>query len=145
MINNALAKVGSKGAESKTFLPADYVRSKHESRANIFILLMFAVVMLGVVSAFFVMKGAAMSVQSSFERVSAEYEQESQKIQQLRDLEATINAADCDAVVIGTPIDLARIIDIKKPNTRVYYDLQEIGSPNLESILSAFVSEHSLA
>ena len=52
---------------------------------------------------------------------------------------------DCDAVVIGTPIDLARIIDIKKPNTRVYYDLQEIGSPNLESILSAFVSEHSLA
>mgnify|MGYP001816181615 CR=1 FL=1 len=46
---------------------------------------------------------------------------------------------------IGTPIDLARIIDIKKPNTRVYYDLQEIGSPNLEGILSAFISEHDLA
>ena len=65
--------------------------------------------------------------------------------EQLRDLEATINAADCDAVVIGTPIDLARIINIKKPNTRVYYDLQEIGSPNLEGILSAFISEHELA
>ncbi|MGB5565290.1 MAG: GTPase, partial [Acidimicrobiia bacterium] len=65
--------------------------------------------------------------------------------EQLRDLEATINATDCDAVVIGTPIDLARIINIKKPNTRVYYDLQEIGSPDLEGILSAFVSEHDLA
>ena len=50
-----------------------------------------------------------------------------------------------DAVVIGTPIDLARIINIEKPNTRVYYDLQEIGSPNLEGILAAFVSEHNLA
>ncbi len=65
--------------------------------------------------------------------------------EQLRDLEATINATDCDAVVIGTPIDLARIIDIKKPNTRVYYDLQEIGLPNLEGILSAFIAEHDLA
>jgi Tfp pilus assembly protein PilN len=49
---------------------------------------MFAVVMLGAVSAFLVMKRAAMSVQASFERVSSEYEQEAQKIEQLRDLEA---------------------------------------------------------
>jgi hypothetical protein len=40
---------------------------------------------------------------------------------------------------------LTRIIDIKKPNTRVYYDLQEIGSPDLEGILSAFVAKHNLA
>ncbi|MCK7505437.1 MAG: hypothetical protein MZV70_16055 [Desulfobacterales bacterium] len=52
--------------------------------------------------------------------------------EQLRDLEATINRTPCDAVVIGTPIDLNRIIKIKKPTTRVYYNLQEIGKPDLE-------------
>ena len=60
--------------------------------------------------------------------------------QQLRDLEATINATDCDAVVIGTPIDLARIVNIEKPNTRVFYDLQEIGEPTLTSVLDEFVA-----
>ena len=64
--------------------------------------------------------------------------------QQLKDLEATINNTECDAVVIGTPIDLNRIIDIKKPNTRVYYDLQEIGAPNLEEILTDFGKKHNL-
>jgi predicted GTPase len=65
--------------------------------------------------------------------------------QQLKDLEATINKTDCDAVVIGTPIDLRRVINIKKPNTRVYYDLQEIGVPNLGDILSEFGKVHNLA
>lgn len=55
--------------------------------------------------------------------------------QQMNDLEATINSADCDAVVIGTPIDLRRVIHINKPSTRVFYDLQEIGSPTLEDVL----------
>lgn len=64
--------------------------------------------------------------------------------QQLKDLEQTINNTDCDAVVIGTPIDLNRIIKIKKPNTRVYYDLQEIGNPNLEEVLDEFVKKHNL-
>ncbi len=64
--------------------------------------------------------------------------------EQLADLEATINAVDCDAVVIGTPIDLARIVKIDKPHTRVYYDLQEIGKPDLVGILDGFVAEHSL-
>ena len=59
--------------------------------------------------------------------------------EQLADLEATINAVDCDAVVIGTPIDLTRIISIDKPHTRVYYDLQEIGDPDLDAVLSDFV------
>jgi len=63
---------------------------------------------------------------------------------QLKDLETTINTTDCDAVVIGTPIDLNRIIDIKKPNTRVYYNLQEIGKPDLEDVLGDFVKEHKL-
>ena len=64
--------------------------------------------------------------------------------QQLSDLEETINKTDCDSVIIGTPIDLNRIIKINKPNTRVYYDLQEIGDPDLESILSEFVKKHGL-
>jgi predicted GTPase len=65
--------------------------------------------------------------------------------QQLADLETTINNTDADAVVIGTPIDLNRIVKINKPNTRVYYDLQEIGFPNLEGILNEFVAEKGLA
>ncbi len=64
--------------------------------------------------------------------------------QQLKDLEETINKVDCDAVVIGTPINLSRIINIKKPNTRVYYELKEIGTPNLIEILSEFGKAHSL-
>ena len=64
--------------------------------------------------------------------------------QQLKDLETTINNTDCDAVVIGTPIDLNRIINIKRPSTRVWYDLQEIGSPNLEEVIEEFVKKHQL-
>jgi predicted GTPase len=56
---------------------------------------------------------------------------------QTRDLEATINRADVDLVIIGTPIDLNRIIKINKPAQRVRYELQEIGRPNLEDILRA--------
>ncbi len=65
--------------------------------------------------------------------------------QQLKDLETTINNTDCDSVVIGTPIDLNRIINIKRPSTRVWYDLQEIGSPNLEEVIDEFVKKHKLA
>lgn len=55
--------------------------------------------------------------------------------QQIKDLEETINAVECDAVVIGTPIDLRRIVNIKKPSVRVTYELQEIGKPTLADIL----------
>ncbi len=54
---------------------------------------------------------------------------------QTRDLEATINRSDVDMVIIGTPIDLTRIIKINKPAQRVRYELQEIGRPTLEDIL----------
>lgn len=57
---------------------------------------------------------------------------------QLKDLEETINQADCDAVIIGTPIDLTRVISINKPCTRVYYDLDEIGDSNLSDVLKDF-------
>ena len=62
--------------------------------------------------------------------------------QQLKDLEETINKTDCDSVIIGTPIDLSRIIKIDKPKTRVYYDLQEIGDPNLKQVIQNFVEKH---
>jgi predicted GTPase len=64
--------------------------------------------------------------------------------EQLKDLEKTINNTDCDAVIIGTPIDLNRIITINKPSTRVYYDLQEIGFPNLDEVLESFLKERKL-
>jgi predicted GTPase len=56
--------------------------------------------------------------------------------QQMKDLEKTIENTECDAVIIGTPIDLRRVIKIKKPTVRVTYDLQEIGQPDLKVILN---------
>ncbi|MDA3954739.1 MAG: cyclic 2,3-diphosphoglycerate synthase [Bacteroidales bacterium] len=64
--------------------------------------------------------------------------------QQVKDLEKTIKNTKCDSVIIGTPIDLNRIIKIDKPNTRVYYDLQEIGNPNLKEFIGDFVKKHNL-
>jgi predicted GTPase len=59
--------------------------------------------------------------------------------QQIKDLETTINKVKCDAVVVATPIDLTRILKIKHPNTRVYYNLQEIGTPTVKSVLEDFL------
>ncbi|HBX69312.1 MAG TPA: GTPase [Chloroflexi bacterium] len=56
---------------------------------------------------------------------------------QMRELEQTIDNADVDLVIIGTPIDLTRIIKIDKPSQRVRYELQEIGQPTLEDLLKA--------
>ena len=55
--------------------------------------------------------------------------------EQVKDLEATINAAPVDLVIVGTPIDLRRVIKIDKPNQRVRYELQEIGRPTLAEII----------
>ena len=54
---------------------------------------------------------------------------------QMRDLEATIEKADVDMVIVGTPIDLTRVIKINKPYQRVRYELQEIGQPTLKDLL----------
>ncbi|MBM3144961.1 MAG: GTPase [Chloroflexi bacterium] len=54
---------------------------------------------------------------------------------QMRELEQTINNADADLVIIGTPIDLGHLLKINKPTQRVRYELQEIGQPTLEDIL----------
>ncbi len=60
---------------------------------------------------------------------------------QIKELEETINKIDCDAVVIGTPINLQKFIKIDKPSVRVSYDIKEIGKPDLETILSDFIKK----
>ena len=59
--------------------------------------------------------------------------------EQIKELEETIHAVECDAVIVGTPIDLTRIIKIDKPAYRVKYELQEIGKPTLEDVLKKFL------
>lgn len=61
--------------------------------------------------------------------------------QQMKDLEETINRVECDSVIIGTPIDLARFIKIDKPNTRVYYELSEIGKPDMRDLVKEFLNK----
>jgi predicted GTPase len=60
--------------------------------------------------------------------------------EQMKDLEKTIAATECDSVVIGTPIDLGRFIKINQPSTRVYYELSEIGAPTIAQVLRQYLS-----
>jgi len=60
--------------------------------------------------------------------------------EQLQELEATINAADCDVVVAGTPVDLARLIHCRHPIRQVVYDLQELGEPTIEQALAPIIA-----
>jgi predicted GTPase len=60
---------------------------------------------------------------------------------QIEDLEKTIRAVPCDSVVIGTPIDLSRLVTIDKPALRVTYALEEIGTPSLADIIDRFAKE----
>jgi predicted GTPase len=55
---------------------------------------------------------------------------------QIQELEKTINATPCDLVIIATPIDLRRVVKINRPTQRVRYELQEIGRPTLQEVLS---------
>ena len=57
---------------------------------------------------------------------------------QMKDLEETINRADCDVVIIATPVDLRHLVKLNKPAVRVSYELQSIGSPSLEDVLKPF-------
>jgi predicted GTPase len=58
---------------------------------------------------------------------------------QVKDLETTINHVPCDTVIIGTPIDLRRLIHIKKPSVRVQYTLEEVTKPDLTDVLNKFL------
>ena len=59
---------------------------------------------------------------------------------QMRDMERTINACECDVVIIATPIDLRRLVDIKHPTVRVGYELEEIGRPKLIDVIEEFLA-----
>lgn len=61
--------------------------------------------------------------------------------QQMADLEKTIAKVECDSIVIGTPINLARFIKIKQPNTRIYYELVEVSEPTLKDVVGKFIKE----
>ena len=61
---------------------------------------------------------------------------------QCHELEETIRRTPCDLVVIATPIDLTRVINIDKPNLRVTYDVEELTKPGLADTLARFVIEH---
>ena len=64
--------------------------------------------------------------------------------QQIKDLEATIENTPCDLVVIATPIDINRIININKPTVKITYELQEIGKPDLCDLLCDFLKNKGL-
>jgi predicted GTPase len=65
--------------------------------------------------------------------------------EQLKELEATINAADCDVVVTGTPMDLGRIVEVRHPVRHARYALADHGEPTLAEALEPFGREHGLA
>jgi predicted GTPase len=65
--------------------------------------------------------------------------------EQLAELEATINATDCDVVVTGTPVDLGRLIDSRHPIRHVTYELEELGHPNLADVLAPVISLELIA
>jgi predicted GTPase len=65
--------------------------------------------------------------------------------EQLAELEATINAADCDVVVTGTPIDLGRLITSRHPIRHARYELEEVGSPTLADVLEPIVAQAKTA
>jgi len=64
---------------------------------------------------------------------------------QLRDLEQTINAVECDVVVTGTPIDLGRLIDSRHPIRHVRYELREVGQPTLDDVLAPVIAQATAA
>ncbi len=64
--------------------------------------------------------------------------------QQMKDLEATIEKTPCDLVVIATPIDLNRIINIEKPTVKINYELEDFGKPNLCDVICCFLKKINL-
>lgn len=64
---------------------------------------------------------------------------------QLAELEQTIRSTRCDAVVVATPIDLARLIDIPHPAVRATYEVVDVSSPTLDDVVDAFLKQHGLA
>jgi predicted GTPase len=56
-------------------------------------------------------------------------------VHQMAELEATINTTPCDAVIVGTPVDMRQFLTLHVPAVRVFYDIEEIGEPTLEALV----------
>jgi len=61
--------------------------------------------------------------------------------QQIEDLQETINSIDADSIVLGTPVDLGRIISLKRPVVRVRYEIREVAGPKLFEVLTEFLTK----
>lgn len=61
--------------------------------------------------------------------------------EQIKDLEKTINKVGCDCVIVATPVDLSKLIKIKKPSVRVTYEIDEIGKPDLRGVIDDFLKK----
>ncbi len=61
--------------------------------------------------------------------------------EQMAELEATIKATPCDLVLVGTPFDLPRLINVDKPTLRVSYELEDLGQPTLKGVVETFLAE----
>jgi predicted GTPase len=64
--------------------------------------------------------------------------------QQVNDLQATIAKVPCDVVVVGTPMDLGRLVTIRQPVVRARYELQEVGQPDLAQVITEFLKGPSI-
>ena len=79
--------------------------------------------------------GSIKDVYSKFPHIGALLPAMGYSPEQRKDLEDTINASDADIVLIGSPIDLRAICDLNKPAVRVFYELEDIGEPSLETVI----------
>lgn len=61
--------------------------------------------------------------------------------QQIKDMEETLNKSNCDLIINGSPIDLAKLINSNKPIVRVTYDIEAVSSPTIEEVLDEFIQK----
>jgi len=64
--------------------------------------------------------------------------------EQVEELETTINNVPCDTVIVGTPIDIGKLMKLNKPLVRVKYSVEEVGKPDLTDILNTFKKERGI-
>jgi len=62
--------------------------------------------------------------------------------QQIKDMEETLNNAEAEVIIDGSPIDLGKLIKSNKPIVRVNYDIEAIKSPTIEEVLDKFIKQH---
>ena len=79
--------------------------------------------------------GSIQSVFLNYPRITAVLPAMGYSREQIRDLEQTINAVECDLVLFATPINLTRLLTINKPTLRVRYEYRDYGEPRLEQVL----------